>query len=439
MNVKELQSILKGELLTEESSKRIQGFSIDTRTMQKGEVFVALVSTKQDGHRYIKEAIRKKASCIIVSKKIDIKTHIPIILVKSTYDALFRIGNYYREKYPILYIGITGSNGKTTTKELLYTVLSTKYKVLKTEKNYNNHIGIPLTLTHLTRDHEIALMEMGMNHRGEIEKLSHLVKPNLAIITNIGTSHIGNLGSRKNICKAKLEITKGITDGVLLISGDDTYLRNVKSASNFEVVHCGYHSSYGLKPYHVKATTEHLSFSLKYQNKKYEVIVPVYGKHFLIDIMITIETCLLLGIPLEEIICSLKNFKPSSQRMNIYHKENYTIIDDCYNASYDSFKGLISFLKDIKEDKILIIGDMLELGKYSRLYHRKLGKLLKKIKKCKILLVGKETKLIKGKNMIHFEANKEIISYLQKQNISHHVIVFKGSRGMHLEEVIKSL
>ncbi len=439
MTAKELQNIVKGELLSGNSSLKIKGFSVDTRVLQKNEAFVALSSHQSDGHAYIKEAILKKASCIIVTKDVDIKTKIPIIKVASTYEALFDIGKYYRKKYPILYIGITGSNGKTTTKELLYTILSKKYHILKTEKNYNNHIGIPLTLSHLSDVHEIALIEMGMNHQGEIEKLSQLVEPHIGIITNIGVSHIGNLGSQKNIYKAKLEITKNLSDGILLVNGDDKYLKKVKSTKKYDVIHCGCHSSYHLKPYHVKSTMENLTFSLNYRERVYTVKVPVLGSHFLADIMLAIETSLLLGFTMEEILLAIKEYKPSDKRMKMIEKNNYKIIDDCYNASYDSFKGFIHIVKGLKEDKIIVVGDMLELGKYSKKYHLKLKKQLKKIKNCQILLIGDETKYIKGKNMIHFEKNEDVISFLKKQNLSHHVIAFKASRAMHLEDIINSL
>lgn len=438
MNIDELLTLLDGELISGDIFKKIKGFKIDTRILEKEEAFIALGGNSK-GMNYIMEAIHKKASAIIVDERVEIETKVPIILVPNTYDALFKIATFYRRKYPIFYIGITGSNGKTTTKELIYTVLKEKFTVLKNEKNYNNHIGVPLTLFRLSEKYEIAIVEMGMNHKGEIEDLSKLVKPTLGIITNIGTSHIGNLGSKKNIFKAKMEITEGMEDGLLLVNGDDSYLKKVKNQKNYDVIYCGHNSSYGLSPYQIEVKENVLAFCLEYKEKEYRVSVSVSGEHFLVDILLAIEVGLLFNMEMEEIIHALSHFKASSNRMHILHKENYIIIDDCYNANYDSFKGLISYLKKRKEEKIVIVGDMLELGKYSKKYHLKLKRQLQKLKKCKVLLIGKETECMKDSKMIHFDTKEDIITYLAEEPLNGKLIVCKGSRGMHLEEIIKTL
>lgn len=439
MNVEELLQCVKGELLNTMKNNFIQNLNLDTRTLKKGEAFIALVTEKADGHDYIKEAIRKKASCIIVQKRISLKTHIPIILVENTYEALFTIASYYKNKYNPLTIAVTGSSGKTTTKELLYLILSKKYKVLKTEKNHNNHLGVPLTLTHLNADYDIALLEMGMNHRGEIQKLSKLVKPNIGIITCIGTSHIGNLKSKKNIFKAKMEITEGMEDSVLLVNGDDAYLKKIKSKKTYEVVKCGYHSTYHLIPYYIKETLHSLSFVLYYHDKQYHFTLPVTGRHFLPDIMLAIEVGLLLGIDMEQIKEALSSYKPLDKRMNIIHKKEYTLIDDCYNANLESFKGVLHVMRLLPQKKILVIGDMLELGKYSTKYHHLLGKEIKKIKAEENIFVGKETQKIKIKKSHHFKTNQEVIAYLNTISKKGTLILIKGSRGMHLEEIRKAL
>lgn len=435
MNVEDLRQCVGGKIINASKNNFIKNFNFDSRTIKKGDAFLALVTEKRDGHDYIKEAIDKKASCIIVQKPVSIKTHVPIILVENTYDALFQIASYYRDKYNPLTIAVTGSSGKTTTKELLYLVLSKKYNVLKTEKNYNNHLGVPLTLTKLNERYDIALIEMGMNHKGEIKKLSHLVKPHVGIITCIGTSHIGNLKSKKNIFKAKMEIIEGIEDGVLLVNGDDKYLKKIKSRKKYEVVKCGYHSTYHLIPYYVKETLHDLSFSLYYNERQYHFTLPVIGKHFLSDIMLAIETALLLGIDMEDIRSALMQYHSLEKRMNIFHKKEYTIIDDCYNANLESFKGVLHVIKPLPQKKILIVGDMLELGKYSRKYHRILGKEMRKVKADENILVGTETKKIKMKKSHHFDTNQEVIAYLKTISKKGTFILIKGSRGMHLEDI----
>ncbi|MDD3341065.1 MAG: UDP-N-acetylmuramoyl-tripeptide--D-alanyl-D-alanine ligase [Bacilli bacterium] len=439
MNTNILLQSVNGKQLNTAKSQTIKNFSIDTRTLQKGDAFLCLVTEKADGHDYIKEAISKKASCILVQKEVECKTRIPIILVKDTYDALFQIASYYKKKYNPLTIAITGSSGKTTTKEMLSLILSTKYKVLKTEKNNNNHLGVPLTLTKLSPVYDIALIEMGMNHKGEISKLSNLVKPSVGIITSIGTSHIGYLKSKRNIFKAKMEITDGIEDGILLVNGDDPYLKKVRNTKQYEVIKCGYNSTYHLIPYYVKETLDGLSFSLYYEKRQYHFFVPVIGKHFLNDIMLSIEMGILLGIKMEDMMKVLEKYKPLDKRMNVIQKLDFTIIDDCYNANLEAFKGVLHVIKPLPKKKILIVGDMLELGKYSIKYHKKLGKEIKKVNAEENILVGKETKHIKLKNSHHFFSNEEAIAYLKTVPKKDTLILIKGSRGIHLEEIRNSL
>ena len=206
MKVEEMHTLLHSTLIQGTiKDRKVSNISIDTRTMKKGDAFICLIGKRLDGHQYIKEAIKKKASVIIVSKIVPMITEIPILLVDNTDEALQTIARYHKEKYEPSVIAITGSVGKTTTKELVAHFLEKKYSVLKSEGNFNNHIGVPMTMLKLNKNHEILVLEMGMNHPGEIARLSMLAHPNVALITNIGTSHIGYLKSRKNILKAKME------------------------------------------------------------------------------------------------------------------------------------------------------------------------------------------------------------------------------------------
>lgn len=433
MKISELNKIVNGKLLSFNKDIKIKKIKTDTRLLEKGDVFVALKGNKYNGHDFIDEAL-KKTSTVIVCEEI-YRKKANIIYVKDTNEALFKIASYYKQKYPCFYIAITGSVGKTTTKKLLYEMLTTKYNVLKTDKNYNNHIGVPLTLFNLDDKKEIVLVEMGMNHKGEIEKLSSLIKPDLAIITKIGSSHIGNLKNKKNILKAKMEITKGIEDGYLIVNSKDKYLRKIKSNKNYEIIRSDYLFNY----YDVKETLGGLSFKIKYENKEYLVNTNVTGKHILEDILLSILVSLLLDIDINDIINVLNNYKSPKGRMELIKKEKYTIIDDCYNASMESFVGALEIIKKQKNKKFLIIGDMLELGAKTKYYHKKLEKKLKKIKNCTILLIGENTKIINGKNMYHFNTNDEIIEYLKKQNLENSLIFIKGSRKMKLEEVTSNL
>lgn len=436
MRVDDVYQVVGGNLFSSHN-KILKKIKIDSREVEKGDIFIALKGKKVDGNQYIKEASLKKAGLIICEEKIDSKS--AMIVVPDTYQALFDLAAYYRARYNPFVIAITGSYGKTTTKELLFHILQSQYKILKSPKNYNNHIGIPLTLFRLSEKEDIAILELGMNHSGEIEKLSKLVEPDFAIITSIGTSHIGNLKGKKNIWKAKMEIVSGMKDGILLVNGEDRYLRKVKGNANYDVAFCGKHGTYGFTVYDIKEEFGSLSFHIFYEGKKYSVMVPITGAHFITDILLAMETSLLLQMDMDTILNALESFQMGSHRMEVIQMPCYTIVDDVYNASYESFRALLSFAQKKKADYYFILADMLELGSYSAKYHKKIAKMLGKIKQKKVLLVGKESRVMKGKDFYHFSSNQEVISYLKQEDLTGKVIVLKGSRGMHLEEIVDYL
>ena len=428
MNVDEILKATGGILLNEKTNKIINHFKVDTRKLKAKDGFIALKTENRDGHDFIEEAIRKKASVIIVSENVNIHTKIPIIKVKDTHECLFDLAQFMKEKYPIFSIAVTGSSGKTTTKELLYEVLKEEYFVLKNEGNYNNHIGVPLTLLNLNQKYDILLTEMGMNHKGEISKLSKLVKPDIGIITNIGTSHIGNLGSIRKIKKAKLEVLDGMEDGVLFVNNQNKYLKYIQNDRVIKV------PSSDIKIESIKGNLEKTEFIFTYQNHKYNI--HFHGPQYLIsNILLVLEVGLLLDIPILKIIETIENYQMYNHRMNIMKGKNI-LIDDCYNASFESLSSALELLKKEEKDKIIILGDMLELGKYSKKYHKKINKILKKIQNKKVLLRGEHTKYICGK---HFSSNQELIEYLKNINIKDTIIFIKGSRKIKLEEIVNYL
>ena len=425
MDLNKIIEITKGEIVNEFRNNLINKIVTDTRKLKKNDLFIALKGKNYNGHDYINSI--KKASGIIIDEDIKITTKIPVIKVNSTYEVLNILGSYYRNMYDIPLIAITGSNGKTTTKELISFILESKYNVLKNEGNKNNLIGVSETLFKLNNLHEIIVMEMGMNHQGEIKELSCMCKPNIGIITNIGSSHIGLLKSKKNIYKAKLEIKEGLT-GTLIVNGDSKYLKRIKKCYK-----CGKNYNNDLIAYNIYCNNELIEFSI-YLDKEYRIVFNSPGSHFINDILIAIKTCLIYDIDINTIINRIKEFKMIDKRMNIKKYKDITIIDDCYNANYESVVGGLNVLKNIQSDKIIILGDMLELGKYSYKYHFKLNFILNKIDKKQVLTVGKYSKYIKG---LHFNNNNELIDYLKTINIHNKNIYLKGSRGMHLEEVKK--
>lgn len=427
MTIDEILIATSGTLLCGKKIKPIEQFVVDTRKLKKGYGFIALPTEKNDGHYYVEEAL-KKASVIIVSKDVSYKTKVPVIKVKDTYEALFDLARYQREKYGIFCIAVTGSNGKTTTKELIDEILSLRFHVLKTEGNYNNHIGVPLTCMKLNQEYDILLTELGMNHEGEISKLSQLVKPDIGIITNISSAHIGHMGSIQNIIKAKLEIEDGMNQGITLLNGRNHYLRKQKNKNRILI------GKEYLKPKNIESTLEETVFDLTYKNQKYKISFPG-PKMMLSNVLLAIMVGLFFDISLDEMIPVIQNFKMKEHRFQII-KKDAIIIDDTYNANYESLKQILYVLKKEKKNKIIILGDILELGIYEKKYHQKINRLLHLLKHKKVLLVGEGTKVIKG---LHFKNNNEMIDYLKRMDIKNSIILVKGSRKMHLDEITNYL
>ncbi len=427
MNINDLILSTKGKLIGEinldEKYKQIKTSSLD---IQKGDVFVALIGNT-DGHKYIQSAIDNGAKILIVSKKVE--SSIPYILVKDTTLALGDIAHYMVKKYNPRVIALTGSVGKTTTRNILLNLLSNKYKVLANEKNFNNHIGVPLTVFNLKEDTEILLSELGMNHLKEISYLSKMINPETAIITNIGSSHIGNLGGKEGILKAKLEILDGMDKKVLFVNGDDELLKGVKNT-----IKSGFNDYNDLVGYDLKSNLYSSSFKIKYNNKEYKIEVPL-PEHLLIDVLLSINVALYYGVDINDIIKSLKEYKSFDMRMNILKdKNNNTIINDCYNSSFESLTGVLKALQDETQDKLLILGSIMELGDFSKEIHKSLKPYIDKITNKKVILVGEEIKALKT-DALYFDNYEDVIKYLEKEKIKDTLILIKGSRGMKLENV----
>ncbi len=413
MQLSELNKIINGIIYKDTMINKIKTNSKD---IKQGDLFLAI----NKGHDYINEAIDNGAVAVI--SEIDIK-NIPNIKVKSSIETLGKIASYIRSKYNIPLIAITGSVGKTTTKELISLVLSKKYKVLKSIKNNNNHIGLPLTLLNLDDTYDIIVTELGMNHQGEIAYLSNICRPNYAVITNIGTAHIGNLGNQKNILEAKLEILDGMKDGFLIVNNEDKYLKKIKYKNIIRVDK----KSLNLK--NIKCQDE-----VEFDIKNTHFVFHSY-RHLLNDVLIAIKVGMLFNIDLNLISEAISEYQNIDGRLNII-KNKYTIIDDSYNSSFESLVGGLEILNNKNEFKFIIIGDMLELGKYSKKYHKKINKYLKKINNKQVLLIGNYTKLIKGK---HFNNIKELNKYLKENIIDDSIIYIKGSRAMNLEKIKETL
>ena len=366
MTLKEIIKITHGKIISGKySNKEVGKICIDSRIIEPNDIFITLKGKNTDGYKYIEETI-DKAAVIITDKKIKQNKKTPIIKVRNTKKALQKIGIYNRNKYidkPV--IAITGSVGKTTTKELLAEIFKTKYNILKTEGNMNNDLGVPITLSKINKNHDIIILELGMNHLKEIEKLSKMCKPQTAIITNIGTAHIGNLKTQENILKAKLEITKYLNHGNLIINGSDFYLNKIKENKKYSILITNE------KIINNIIKNEKLFFDINIKNKIYKIEFNIPNKYLIENILLAITTAQIYEIPTNNIINAINSFKTPNNRSNIIKLDNnITLIDDTYNASLESIKSSLTLLE--KKESIVILGDVLELGTHTEEIHKKI-------------------------------------------------------------------
>jgi len=438
MTVKEIIDVANGTLLSGEVlDKKYYNFVNDSRKIKAGDVFFALKTETSDGNKFVDNAIEAGAGlCIIDNDEFLTKNNGVVILVEDVLKSIQKLANYNRNKYKVPVICVTGSLGKTISRELIKVVLDFSYNVLSPEGNLNNHIGLPMTLLKLNENYDLILLEAGMNHLNEIELLSNICEPNIAVITNIGKAHIGNLGSIENIKKAKLEILSGLKEeGVLFLNVDDDLLKDV----SFEnIIYFG-NSDPELTPFDILLMKNGISFNIYYKKVKYFVEINAPGEHMVNNSLLAIKVGLYFGINIENILSQLKNYKPFSKRLDTFKIKSATIIDDSYNASSSSVKNAIDVLALYDNKKIAILGDMLELGEYSEQEHILIRDYLKSANIDEVLSVGDFSKLYDAN--IHFTNNDELINYMVKkdylnQNVT---ILFKGSNGMKLFNVIEAL
>lgn len=446
LNVNNILEATKGKKINGENLD-ILSYSISSNEINEKCMFIPLKGEKTDGHKYIISAVKNGCIGFFISKnynnKVDvieeslkINEKIIIIEVEDTLEALKNMARYVRRKNnDIPVIAVTGSVGKTSTREMINSVLSKKYSVLKTIKNYNSNIGIPLMLL-MYNNEEIMLLEAGMDGKGQLEEISDIIKPNLSVITNIGTAHIGILGSRENIFKAKMEITKGMNeDSTLIINQDDDYLRKVKDKNLIKI------SQENVQNIILKED------STEFDYKGNHFIINVPGRFQIYNALIAIEIGIKFDIPINLIKEGIEEYKNFEKRMQKYEfKNDFIVIDDSYNASLTSMKyGLEIIDKCKSSNKIIVLGDMLELGEYSKSLHEELGTEINKYNFTKIYLYGNEIKYCYDKisnktNVKYFDDKEELIKNILKSDCNKDTtIYFKASNGMKLYDVIDKI
>lgn len=450
--IETVAKVCKGEIKSKGINEKISKFCSDTREIKKGEMFLSIKPEKGDGIKYIIEAFKKGAiGCITeynLQEEIVQKYKDKIIIkVKDTIEAIQNLAKYKRELYSIPVVGITGSVGKTTTKEMISSVLSQKYKIAKTRENYNNHIGVPLTILAWEDDIEVAIVEMGMNHLGEISVLTNIAKPTIAVITNVGTAHIGLLGSRENILKAKLEILEGVAEKGKLIINNDNDMLNKINLKNHEKITYGIDTESMYMATNININEKNTTYIIKLEGKEYNICIPASGKHFVLNSMCAIIVGKLLNVEIEKMIKAMKDFQNTGKRMEIKKINNIEMINDYYNANYDSVKAALEVLNKINaKRKVAILGDMKELGKYEEELHRRVGRKIIENQVDVLITVGslakyiaQEAKRIGLMQIYAFQTNEDCIKELKSLIKTDDVILIKASKAMHFEEIAKAI
>ncbi|EOP90891.1 UDP-N-acetylmuramoyl-tripeptide-D-alanyl-D-alanine ligase [Bacillus cereus HuB4-4] len=447
-NLSEITKMIKGSFFTGDNVV-IKGVSIDSRNLVEGSLFIPIIGTNSNGHQFIQEAIIKGAVATLWEKKEpNYPTNIPVIFVDDTTIALQQLAVSYRQQLKATFIGITGSNGKTSTKDILHSILSTGYKAQKTQENYNNEIGVPLTLLQLKEDVEMAVIEMGMGHKGDITFLGRIVQPNIGIITNIGNAHLSNLGSLKNIALEKMAIMMGIDlEGVLFYNGDSSLL--VKEAERYP--HKKYTFGVGEMNdiYLTSCRTSAASVVFTASQSSTQFHLPLIGEHQAVNSLVAISVAKYFNMSDKWIQQGLDNVILSSKRNEIIKIGNITIINDTYKSNPESVKAAIDTLAafDGKSRKLFVMGDMLDMGSQDKMLHEQVGEYVKMANLDAIFGYGELTfhtiasvkKEFPPNQAIHFKEEAELIEGIIEYTKEPCTILFKASRNLQFEKLIELL
>ena len=448
ISVKEIADFIGGLLIGDDVY--IDAVTTDSRASNNGTMFIAIKGERVDGNDFAADFLKNGGSCAVVEKDIEIPAGKCAIHVEDTKKAIRDIAEFYRMKLSVNVVAVTGSVGKTSTKDMLKSVISKSFDTLATDGNFNNEIGVPLTVFRMDSSYKKAVVEMGMSNLGEIGRLTKIAKPQIAVITNIGTAHIGNLGSRENILKAKLEVLEGLDrDGIVILNGDDEYLWGAKKNITYKTVYYGIENKNAdYVAYDVKSDENGSTFKLKINGTEYKFGISVVGVHHVYNALAAIICGLHFGMSIEDITQGIRDFAPSGMRQKEIKIGGIKLIEDCYNASLDSMKSSLSVLNAMSENKrsIAVLGDMLEQGSLSESLHRQVGSYAASKGIDTLVCVGKDAKYIaqeagnnKVKNVFEFDTNNQASQFLREYVKDGDVILFKASRGMKLEEVSSAL
>ncbi len=450
VSISEILKATDGILISGNGEGVVESATTDSRKAQRGSLFIAICGENVDGHSYVDKAFSQGAVCSIVEKGIEAKSENNVIKVQNSVKAMGALARFIMDKISVPTVAITGSVGKTTTRDMTYAVMSEKFNTLKNENNFNNEIGVPLTVFNADESTEAAVIEMGMDNFGEIDRLSKIAVPDVCIVTNIGMSHIERLGSQENIYRAKSEMFNNLKpDGVIILNGDDKILMSHKAELSRKVITVGRENKDAdIVATDVVSEQNGVSFSVTGMGQKFSVKLSIPGEHNVLNALLAIAAGLCHNIPCEKIAEGLCDFSMTKMRMDIIKCNGITIINDCYNAAPDSVRAALSVLSKYNERKVAVLGDIAALGDFSYAAHKNLGESVVKNNIDLLFTIGENARLIAegafengmdSENIVSADSIEEIQPELLKRIRENDTVLVKASRVMGLERVTEVL
>ena len=432
----------------DDKGKEVSSITTDSRTAKAGSLFVAIKGERVDGHSFIPAVYQQGALCVLCQEVPEDATG-AYILVDSTTEAVKGIAEFYRQQLDVKVVGITGSVGKTSTKEIVASVLSVKYKTLKTLGNFNNELGVPLTIFRLTEDDEVAVLEMGINHFGEMHRLSKMARPDICVITNIGDCHLEFLGDRDGVLKAKSEIFDFLApNGQIILNGDDEKLAAVKEVKGIEPLYFGVKGARDIRATDIESMgLEGIKCKIHIGDDSFEVKIPIPGDHMVLNALAATAVGTSLGMTKEEIKTGIEKLKSLKGRFHQMKENGITVIDDCYNANPASMKASLKVLSSASQRKVAILGDMGELGEEEQELHRQVGEyagsLGLQLCICVGTLAGHLAHAAKKKNpqmeVVMADSVEEAIKKLPQLIQKGDAVLVKASHFMHFDKIVDAL
>lgn len=456
LTIEQIAGFCKGKILGDARKGNVTNITLDSRQVKEGSMFVAVRGERVDGHKFVENTLKSGAVCALVEEEMTVENGC-CILVDSTLQAIKDIARGYRETLKATVIGITGSVGKTSTKEMVYAVMKEKFKTTKTQGNYNNEIGVPITIFSIPEDTQVAIVEMGISDFGEMSRLTAMAQPDMCIITNIGQCHLENLGDRDGVLRAKTEIFEGyraLGKGAIILNGEDDKLSTIKEVEGVIPDFFGLEANERFSAYSSNVTDlgmEGSRITIKFRDgKELEALIPVAGAHMVNNALAAALAGKALGMTMEEIKRGIESYETIPGRNHTIKTQKYTILDDCYNANPMSMKSAIDIISKSNGRKVAILGDMFELGEDECLLHGQVGAYAAKANLDVLVCVGERSEWMMKEavntlgnvtscQVLHYKNREEVMEHADEFLREKDMILVKASHGMGFERLVEFL